>query len=61
MTHCYICGRGQDVGESYFSNGRRDLCTDCADTLSLESLELLTGAEGSRALLHAIGFWRACD
>ena len=56
MTRCYICGRGQAVGESYLSNGRHAVCLDCADTLSVEGLGLLTDAATPRLMLLAIGF-----
>ena len=44
------------MGESYLSNGRHAVCLDCADTLSVESLGLLTDAATPRLMLLAIGF-----
>ena len=61
MARCYLCDRRQEFGQSYFSNGRRVVCTACADALFEEELELLMGVTGGRALLLELGFWWECE
>ena len=57
MRNCYLCGARFALGESYFSNGRRAFCLDCADMVSVEDLQLLTDAEGTREMLTELGFY----
>lgn len=56
MARCYLCDGRFEVGEVFFTNGARALCTECADGISIEDLQLLTGTKSCRALLPELGF-----
>ena len=58
MRGCYLCGANIPMGESFLSNGRRALCLDCADMISVDDLQCLTGTDTPREMLLALGFYR---
>ncbi len=58
---CWLCGGHFHVGEVLFRYGARHICSDCADEITTEDLQHLTGAYTTREMLTALGFDREIE